>query len=92
MTKRAEKHPRTQGENERGAAVGHLVEPMLMGMAATRQERLAWVMRTGWQRWTRCFRTRPLPWPNPRAGITPPGRTITGARRRPSSPSVAASV
>ena len=47
MTKRTEKQPRTQGQNDRGADVGHLVAPMVMGMAATRQELLAWVHAHG---------------------------------------------
>jgi putative transposase len=47
MPKRTEKHPRTQGENVRGADVSRLVAPMLMGMAATGQELLAWVHAHG---------------------------------------------
>jgi hypothetical protein len=47
MTKRTEKHQRTQGENEADAELRHLVEPMLMGMATTRGDLLAWVHAHG---------------------------------------------
>jgi hypothetical protein len=47
MTKRAERHGRTQAENAIAAALAHLVEPMLAGMAGTRQHLLAWVHEQG---------------------------------------------
>jgi hypothetical protein len=37
MTKRTERAQRTQAENGAGAALVHLVEPMLTGMTTTRQ-------------------------------------------------------
>ena len=47
MKKRTERHERTQAENGAGAELGHLVEPMLMGMATTRHDLLAWVHAHG---------------------------------------------
>ena len=47
MTKRTERRQRRQAENEPGADLAHLVEPMLMGMATTRQDLLAWVHAHG---------------------------------------------
>src|SRR3989475_5182354 len=47
MTKRAESTERTQAENGAGRELVHLVEPMLAGMASTRQHLLAWVHAQG---------------------------------------------
>src|SRR5712664_4313245 len=47
MTKRTERAERTQGKNGAGAALAHLVEPMLAGMTTTRHHLLAWVHAHG---------------------------------------------
>src|SRR5713226_1634468 len=47
MTKRTESTQRTQAENGVGAAVAHLVAPMLAGMTTTRDHLLAWVHAHG---------------------------------------------
>src|SRR5213594_693452 len=47
MTKRTERAQRTQAKNGAGAALAHLVEPMLAGMTTTRQHLLAWVHAHG---------------------------------------------
>ena len=47
MTKRTERAERTQGKNGAGPEPVHLVEPMLAGMASTRQHLLAWVHAQG---------------------------------------------
>ena len=47
MTKRTAEAQRTQAENGAGAALVHLVEPMLAGMTTTRQDLLAWVHAHG---------------------------------------------
>ena len=47
MKKRPESTQRTQAENEAGAGVAQLVEPMLAGMMTTREHLLAWVHAQG---------------------------------------------
>lgn len=47
MTKRAERAERTQERNGAGPELAHLVEPMLAGMASTRDHLLAWVHAHG---------------------------------------------
>ena len=47
MTKRTERGQRRQAENEAGRELMPLVEPMLAGMATTRQHLLAWVHAQG---------------------------------------------
>src|SRR5258708_29206647 len=47
MTKRTERAERTQGKTGAGPEPVHLVEPMLAGMASTRQHLLAWVHAQG---------------------------------------------
>lgn len=47
MKKRTERAPRTQAENDAGAAWAHVVEPMLAGMTTTRDHLLAWVHAQG---------------------------------------------
>ncbi len=47
MTKRTERGQRRQAENEAGRGLAPLVEPMLAGMATTRQHLLAWVHAQG---------------------------------------------
>src|SRR5258708_32918487 len=47
MTKRTARAQRTQAKNGAGAAVAHLVEPMLAGMTTTRQHLVAWVHAPG---------------------------------------------
>ncbi len=47
MTKRTERGQRRQAENGAGPTLAHLVEPMLMGMATTHHDLLAWVHAHG---------------------------------------------
>jgi putative transposase len=47
MKKRPESNQRRQAENEAGAELAHVVEPMLAGMTTTRDHLLAWVHAQG---------------------------------------------
>jgi hypothetical protein len=47
MMKRTERGGRTQAETGADPELAHLVEPMLAGMASTRQDLLAWVHAHG---------------------------------------------
>jgi putative transposase len=47
MKKRPQSHQRREAENEAGAALAHVVEPMLAGMTTTRDHLLAWVHAQG---------------------------------------------
>src|SRR5438094_3908740 len=88
MTKRTERAQRTQAKNGAGAALAHLVEPMLAGMTTTRQHLLAWVHAHGLAALDELFREEAVALAGPK-GRHQPQRTHHhwGGRRRRSSPS-----
>jgi len=74
MKKRTENERGRQAENGRGAELGRLVEPMLTGMATTRQDLLAWVHAHGLAALDELFREEAVALAGPK-GRHQPART-----------------
>jgi putative transposase len=74
MTKRTGRAERTQAENGAAAELSHLVEPMLMGMATTRGDLLAWVHGHGLAALDELFRDEAVALAGPK-GRHQPART-----------------